>query len=126
MRRHRPLRSWPFPRPSRLEPAPVWRRFAAGTIDVALDFGYRLIADHVTAREMDPKTAALKQAQERDETLAFSEVNTEFLEALGTTKPWSPEKALDMLVWRLMRLAPMIWTDGQTAGECCSACAWCA
>ncbi len=87
--------------------------------------GYKLVGDRVVGRERgracetSPNLPALREAVERGEKVTPQELRKarrEFFEALGTSRPWTAEKALDIFVWGLIRPGAMVWTGGQTAG----------
>ena len=126
--------------PSRQEHAPLWRPFAAETIDGALEIGCRVawrvldgwIRPHQTAPKLTERVRiALREVFEphrpNDETACpwtpeFKEflerLPKDFLEILGRGGYWTAERAVSRLVAGLIfRAGPMILTGGQTPGQ---------
>lgn len=137
MRRRRRLRLRPIARPSRLQRAPLWRRFAAGTVDGALEFGcyfaVRMLANRAASHETATSLAeqartALKELLEpspRGDEAALPEAPQELLEspkklieAAGRGGYWTTERVVSWLASGLgVRAGPIILTGGQTPGQ---------
>jgi RDD family len=140
MRRGQGLRLRLPSRPSRQEHAPLWRRFAAETVDGALEIGcrvaWRVLDGLANANETAPKltervgtalrevlephrpdeTARPRTPEERNEFL--ERLLKDFLESLGRAGYWTAERAVSSLVAGLiLRAGPMILTGGQTPGQ---------
>lgn len=141
MRRRQGLRVRVPSRPSRQERPPLWRRFAAETMDGALEIGcrvtWRVLDGWATPGETDPtltervriavrevaeprrpddETARLRTPEEFQEFL--ERLPKDFLKMLGRGDYWTAEYAVSRLVLGLIfRAGPVILTGGQTPGQ---------
>ncbi len=130
-----------IPRPPRRARAPLWQRFAAETVDGALEIAcrvaWRVLDGWATPAESAPKLSvrlrtALREVlgprRPHDQTAppqspeGFKEflegLPKSFLRRVGRDNQWSAERALSRLgPATIFRVGPMILTGGQTPGQ---------